>query len=63
MRYLLVLLLAGCATEWVQEGATEKDFRMADGQCNAQALSANVGGFTRMSIYEYCMQGKGWQRK
>ena len=67
MRYLIVILLAGCApTIWNREGATEKDFNMDRGQCNAQALSVpGATNLQRNAVFDNCMVGKGWraQRK
>lgn len=64
MRYLFVLLLAGCATEkvWYQPGASNRDFEMDKGQCQAQAFGA-PGMYTMQvaMIFNSCMRGKGWQ--
>jgi hypothetical protein len=65
MRYLLVLLtLCGCATTervWVRQGATEQDFYVDRGQCQAQAFGA-PGMYTMQvaMVFSSCMQGKGW---
>jgi hypothetical protein len=54
-------LLAGCATRkvWVKDGASDQEFRIDQGQCQAQAKSApnpmNEGG-----VFTGCMRGKGW---
>jgi hypothetical protein len=63
MRYLIVLLLAGCATtegSWSKSGATEHDLHMDRGQCTAQMEAAPVSLLLRKSMFPACMQGKGW---
>lgn len=66
MRYLVVLLLAGCATTehvWDKPGASEQDWHMDRGACNAQAAShAPLGSVQWAVIFGSCMNGKGWQR-
>lgn len=63
MRYLLVLLLVGCATEtyWEKPGASAQQFEMDRGQCQAQAFGA-PGMYTMQvaMIYNACMRGRGW---
>lgn len=61
---LLVLLLAGCATTehvWVKPGASDQDFYMDRGQCQAQAFGT-PGMYTMQIalVFSACMQGKGW---
>lgn len=68
MRALALLgcaaLLAGCATTetvWVRNGATQQDFYMDRGQCQAQAFSpGNVSMMQAALVMNGCMQGKGW---
>lgn len=64
MRYLFVLLLAGCATTedvWVQQGASDQQFYMDRGQCQAQAFGApGMQALQVALIFNGCMQGKGW---
>lgn len=62
MRYALVLLLSGCATQgggWDKPGATEQDFHVDRGQCIAQSYAAPTP-FQQAAIMAGCMQGKGW---
>lgn len=61
MRYLIVLLLSGCAAEggWDKPGATDQNFAMDRGQCVAQAYAA-PSSFQQQAIIIGCMQGKGW---
>lgn len=65
MKYLFVLLLAGCATPekvWYRAGGTDQQFEMDKGQCQAQAFGAT--GMYSMQvalIYNSCMRGRGWQ--
>jgi hypothetical protein len=61
---LAALSIAGCATQpkqWYRAGATQQDFAMDQGQCQAQGFS--VSGATLMQtalVYNACMRGKGW---
>lgn len=65
MRNLFVLLLlGGCATTervWVKNGASDQDFYMDRGQCQAQAFGS-PGMYTMQVaiVFSGCMQGKGW---
>jgi len=57
---LAATILVGCATQyWRKPGGTEEDFRMDQGQCQAQALSA-PNPQNQPWIYNSCMRGKGW---
>lgn len=64
MRYLVVLLLVGCATTervWERPGASQQDFFMDRGQCQAQSFGApGLNTFQVALIFNSCMQGKGW---
>lgn len=64
MRYLLVLLLAGCASRqllWEKPGASQQDFEMDRGQCQAQAFGApGMYAVQVAMIYNACMRGRGW---
>ena len=59
---IVLVLLCGCATRkvWDKPGASQDDFAVDQGQCQAQALSApnpmNEGG-----VFHGCMRGKGWK--
>lgn len=62
------IVLAGCASmgprKWYRDGATEEDFNMDKGQCQAQGFS--IGGGTMMQaamVYNSCMRGKGWVQR
>lgn len=70
-RYLVVLLLAGCATQpqaqyrWAKlDGtqATQQEFERASGQCEAQALQSHPGHSIErgVQIFGACMRGMGW---
>lgn len=61
MRYLLVLLLAGCAQEggWNKYGASQQDFYEARGDCVSRAFVAPTPYQQNMIIIG-CMQSKGW---
>lgn len=65
MRNLVVLLLAGCASTerfWERPGASQQDFYMDRGQCQAQAFGAPYGPASLQAamVFTGCMQGKGW---
>jgi hypothetical protein len=72
--YLLVLLIAGCASQptppappepewvWQKAGASTQDFSVDRGQCQAQALSVSgLNYFQIAGVFIDCMNGKGWQ--
>jgi hypothetical protein len=66
MRAILVLLLAGCATEynWTKPGMTEYQLYQENGQCQERAYSVPNSSNERMrALYESCMQGKGYFRQ
>ncbi len=59
MRYLIVLLLAGCTQYvWVKPDATHQDFNRDSGQCKAQAFGAPPA--QAAIVYSNCMYGKDW---
>lgn len=67
MRYLIVLLLAGCETAqrevyWEKPGSTQQEFHMDSGQCRAQAFGSFYGpvSFQAVMVFQSCMQGRGW---
>lgn len=67
MRYLLILLLAGCATHadpvWMKEGSTRADFDADLGYCRAQAFSVPgaMGNLLQVAMVQRsCMEGRGW---
>lgn len=54
--------LSGCAQAvWNKAGASEQDFRMAQGQCKAQAYAA-PNAFDFLPVFNNCMIGQGWYR-
>lgn len=64
MRILICLLLTGCATTervWVRPGATDQEFYMDRGQCQAQAFGTpGMYTFQVAMVFQSCMAGKGW---
>ena len=64
MRYVVVLLLAACASQpdrtWQRAGASQQDFYMESGQCRAQAISVTGPLMQQAVVYSSCLQGKGW---
>jgi hypothetical protein len=62
-----LVVLAGCATQpqwvWAKQGATEDDFHMDRGQCQAQAFApGNVNLMQAALIMNGCLKGKGWRQ-
>ena len=65
----LIFAIVGCSsimnkTEeyWEKPGASDRDFNVDRGQCNAQAFSVAGGNLMQMVIVQNsCLQGKGWQ--
>lgn len=62
MRYLFVLLLAGCSTVWTQPGTSEADFKRDAYECERDAAPVR-NGFQAMGMQERCMESKGWRKK
>lgn len=65
MRYLIVLLLAACATEpsyrWDRLGATDEQRYQETAYCEQQAFAVPNSGEQRIAIvYATCMQSRGW---
>ena len=62
---MISLALAGCATTenvWIKANSTEDGFSMDAGQCRAQSESLMYAPpLQRLSVYQACMQGKGWR--
>ncbi|MDW7534505.1 MAG: hypothetical protein SCG82_01435 [Candidatus Nitrotoga sp.] len=47
---------------WEKPGASDRDFNVDRGQCNAQAFSVAGGNIMQIAIVQNsCLQGKGWQ--
>jgi hypothetical protein len=64
----VTLTLAGCAHQpkqtWYRAGATQQDFAMDRGQCQAQGLSIpEAAGYPLQValVSNACMRGKGWE--
>ena len=65
MRYIVILLLAGCATQpsyrWERAGATGS-LEMDRGACESQAYSVSLASTEQqLRVYLSCMKGRGWQ--
>src|SRR5215467_9575537 len=59
-------LLSACATQheqqWYRAGASQQDFAMDQGQCQAQGFG--ISGATLLQtavVFNSCMRGKGWE--
>jgi hypothetical protein len=67
MRYLIVLVLAGCApqAEWTRADSQPGDLKKDHAQCSEQHKSAVLAvGMARAAIdFEKCMNARGWQGK
>lgn len=62
---LLIALLAGCSSfqpKWTKEGATSKDFQVADKQCEDEAVERANAIATHIvyPFYTGCMKAAGW---
>jgi hypothetical protein len=58
-------LLCACATQpaeqWYRAGASQQDFAMDQGQCQAQGFGISGAPLLQTAIvYNSCMRGKGW---
>lgn len=65
MRYLIVLLLAGCSTTWRHETKSNQEFHQDAFNCSrAAAASVPRGGLPedlqRNRMEEQCMRAQGW---
>jgi hypothetical protein len=60
----LALTLAACATQqknWYRDGASQQDFAMDQGQCQAQSFGVPGASVLQVAlVYNSCMRGKGW---
>jgi hypothetical protein len=60
----ITLSLLGCAHTqpyWEKQGASNQDFQMDLGQCQAQAFSLANGNLFQIAIVQNsCLRGKGW---
>jgi hypothetical protein len=62
-RTLLILVLAGCATDggWEKQGATPEQWHMDRGACIAQMESVSFADtYQRARLFAGCMQSRGW---
>lgn len=59
-----VMLIAGCSTVtdgWLKPGASDKDFHIDLGQCQAQAMAITDPMRGQIAaVAEGCLRGKGW---
>ncbi len=59
---IALVLLTGCATQqsvWNKPGASNMDFDMDQGRCQAQAYA--MGSAMQIAlVYNACMRGNGW---
>jgi hypothetical protein len=63
MRYLLILVLAGCATTeryWEKPGASSSEFEMDKGFCHAQAFGSGMNTMQVALVFNGCMRSRGW---
>ena len=79
MRYLLLLLLAGCtASNWTKQGASNMDFERDYDQCREiakpdVAVAAAFGAFGALGVLggttwtdskiRSCLAGRGWNKQ
>jgi hypothetical protein len=67
MRYLMVLVLAGCATSWHHPSKGEQDFHKDRFACDEKATAAIPflsGPFddTREEFVRSCLRARGWRQ-
>lgn len=61
MRYLILLVVAGCAGQWRHETKTEQQFHEDSFQCErVAATQINLGD--RMQMFDRCMYAHGWRK-
>ena len=62
--FCFLLFAVGCASKqeyWTKQGASDQEFHMDLGQCNAQAFSVAGGNLLQIAIVQNsCLRGKGW---
>lgn len=59
---LFASAIAGCASgNWYKDNATEQDFHVDRGFCNAQAASVSLPRIGQQdAVFRGCMEGRGW---
>lgn len=60
MKYLFVLLLAGCSTHYIQDGKTSADFEMDLEYCERgyAAMHDRIAAEIRI---DRCLKSRGWR--
>lgn len=61
MRYLLVLMLAGCATQWNHATKTEQEMHEDAFRCERSAAT-QINPGERSQMFERCMYAQGWRK-
>lgn len=61
MRYLIVLTLAGCATQWHHESKTEQQMHEDAFRCERVAAT-QINPGERDQMFDRCMYAHGWRR-
>lgn len=65
MRYLLVLLLVGCASDpyaWKKTGASDADWNADHKTCRSETSGYSLMPAIQAHEYNVCMEKKGWQK-
>jgi hypothetical protein len=61
---LVMLLLAGCETQWTKYGATGADERNAEANCRRSAGADDDNVSDRAAeLFAICMESNGWSEK
>lgn len=60
MKYLFVLLMAGCSTHYVQAGKTSQDFERDLHECERD-FAAMYDRLAAEIRIERCLKAKGWR--
>ena len=61
--FLTFLLLTGCASKWIKEGASEEEKSKAYTECLVMEGQARLPhyGLSASPFMKTCMHGKGWK--
>lgn len=59
MRYLVVLMLAGCAS-YTHPSKSAADLKTDQYECQRDALQAGAGGLLYFAMTDACMEARGW---
>lgn len=61
MRYLLILVLAGCATHWQHATKNEQEMHEDAFRCE-QVAATQINPGERSQMFDRCMYAHGWRK-